>query len=71
MEVDGDIKPEGTWCHVQRLLNRNGPFAHTEFEPGPEVGRLLLNEEVLQYSYTPCRIFILLTVFELQELRLS
>jgi len=27
----------GRWCHVQKFLERTGPFAHPDFEPSPEV----------------------------------
>jgi len=35
----GDDWPD-RWKHVSKLLERSGPFAEADFEPGPEV-RLL------------------------------
>ena len=28
----------GRWSHLQKILERSGPFAHPEFEAGSEVG---------------------------------
>ncbi|CAB4000133.1 NEDD8-activating enzyme E1 catalytic subunit isoform X2 [Paramuricea clavata] len=36
MAVDRS-EQEGRWAHVEKLLNRNGPFAHPDFEPGPDI----------------------------------
>ena len=27
----------GRWCHLKKLLERNSPFVHPEFEPSPEI----------------------------------
>ena len=40
MVVDG-IDQEGTWAHIEKMLHRNGPFAHPDFEPGPDVSYIL------------------------------
>ncbi len=40
MAVDENEK-QGRWAHVEKLLNRNGPFAHPDFEPGPDVSCLI------------------------------
>ena len=36
MVVDENESGE-RWADVERLLNRNGPMAHPDFEPGPDV----------------------------------
>jgi hypothetical protein len=36
MAIDGNDQ-EGRWVHVEKLLSRNGPYSHADFEPGPDV----------------------------------
>ena len=36
MAIDGNDQEE-RWAHVEKLLSRNGPFTHPDFEPGPDV----------------------------------
>ena len=33
---------EGRWAHVEKVLDRTGPFAHPDFEPGPHVGYIVM-----------------------------
>lgn len=35
--MDGETDESGMWGHLEKLLYRNGPFAHPDFEPGPQV----------------------------------
>ena len=37
MLVDREIEHSNRWDHLGKLLNRNGPLAHPDFEHGPRV----------------------------------
>ena len=39
--MSGDLDWPGRWNHIKRFLERDGPFAHPDFEPSPEVGFIL------------------------------
>ncbi|XP_076304693.1 ubiquitin-like activating enzyme 3 [Tachypleus tridentatus] len=39
----------GRWTHVRKILARTGPFAHPDFEPGPEV---------LEFLQKTCKILV-------------
>ncbi|XP_076447611.1 NEDD8-activating enzyme E1 catalytic subunit-like [Babylonia areolata] len=40
----------GRWSHVQRLLERTGPFAHPDFEPSPEI---------LEFMKETCKLLVI------------
>lgn len=42
MLVDREIEHSDRWNHLGKLLNRNGPLAHPDFEGGPQVNAILL-----------------------------
>lgn len=31
------------WNHLKKVLERSGPFAHEQFNPGPEVTDFFIN----------------------------
>lgn len=41
---------QGRWCHVQKFLERTGPFAHPDFEP---------SSETLGFLQESCKILII------------
>ncbi|XP_076820354.1 NEDD8-activating enzyme E1 catalytic subunit-like [Clavelina lepadiformis] len=50
MEVDNVVSTvreplnwSGRWNHIQKVLERSGPFAHPDFEPSPDILGFLLN----------------------------
>ncbi|QQP35216.1 Uncharacterized protein FKW44_023375 [Caligus rogercresseyi] len=51
MEVDSS-RPEipNRWSHVQKLLERRGPFCHANFEPSPEI---------LNFLQSSCRVLVI------------
>uniref|UniRef100_A0A672N1G0 NEDD8-activating enzyme E1 catalytic subunit n=1 Tax=Sinocyclocheilus grahami TaxID=75366 RepID=A0A672N1G0_SINGR len=41
---------DGRWSHVQKFLERTGPFTHPDFEP---------SEETLQFLLETCKILVI------------
>lgn len=47
---DGSVDWPQRWNHLEKILNRPGPFAHPEFEPGPAV---------LEFLRSTCKVLII------------
>lgn len=57
---------DGRWSHVQKFLERTGPFTHPDFEPSEEVRKQLDNFAsflVLFILLSLLYIFLFLTYF--------
>ncbi|XP_053705476.1 NEDD8-activating enzyme E1 catalytic subunit isoform X1 [Synchiropus splendidus] len=50
MAVDGDHNWDGRWSHVQKFLERPGPFTHPDFEP---------STDSLQFLFDTCKVLVI------------
>uniref|UniRef100_A0A671LDZ7 Uncharacterized protein n=1 Tax=Sinocyclocheilus anshuiensis TaxID=1608454 RepID=A0A671LDZ7_9TELE len=44
---------DGRWSHVQKFLERTGPFTHPDFEPSEEVRKKLDNFALIYIYFFP------------------
>nr|XP_002128360.1 NEDD8-activating enzyme E1 catalytic subunit [Ciona intestinalis] len=42
-DCDDGARWSGRWNHLQKILERNGPFVHPDFEPSPDILDFMLN----------------------------
>ncbi|XP_064460974.1 NEDD8-activating enzyme E1 catalytic subunit-like [Ornithodoros turicata] len=50
MDDESTIDWPQRWNHLEKILNRHGPFAHPDFEPGPSV---------LQFLRNTCKVLVI------------